>query len=321
MKIAIWAAPACLVLIAAVGCAPSGAYPRGDLLLEPAELAKPAAMKQLVILDARSRDEYDKEHIPGAIPVDFDVWKSAFGQGTDAEGWGKRIAETGIGGQSKVVIYDAKDSVDAARIWWILRYWGLRDARLLNGGWQAWTAAKLPTATEATAVKPAASFQATPAPARMATKQQMLDLLKEQPWQIVDARSNDEYCGIDKKNNKRGGAMPGAKHLDWVDLIDKSTHRFKPAPELHKLFSQAGIALDRPTASYCQSGGRASVMAFALALMGAKDVRNYYQSWQEWRAADDTPILTPDTPAGKDAPAAKDKPAEKDKTPPAEKKA
>ena len=93
--------------------------------------------------------------------------------------------------------------------------------------------------------------------------------------------------------NRRGGAVPGAKHLEWSDLIDKDTQRFKPAAELRNLFRDAKITLDRPTATYCQSGGRAAVMAFGLELMGAKDVSNYYRSWAEWGNADDTPAVLP----------------------------
>jgi len=297
-----------LVLLVVAGCAkPAGPCRQSEMLLEPAQLAQPATMKQFVILDGRERKEYDEEHVPGAFLLDCGQWKSAFGDGTDAAGWSKRIGEMGIAADSKVVIYDAKDSNDAARMWWILRYWGVRDVRILNGGWQGWKAASLPTTKEATTPKAAASFQATPTPARLATMQQMLDAVKGQQCQIVDARSTGEFCGIDKKGNKRAGAMPGAKHLDWIDLIDKSTHRFKPADELHRLLAEAGIAIDRPTATYCQSGGRASVMAFALELLGAKDVRNYYQSWQEWSDSDDTPIVVQEAKGNEPATATKEK--------------
>ena len=73
-------------------------------------------------------------------------------------------------------------------------------------------------------------------------------------------------------------------------MLDAKTHRFKSASELRKLFEQAGIALDRPTATYCQSGGRAAVMAFGMELMGAKDVSDYYRSWAEWGNSEDTPV-------------------------------
>src|SRR5438034_11780204 len=104
--------------------------------------------------------------------------------------------------------------------------------------------------------------------------------------QIIDARSRGEYCG-DEMFAKRGGAIPGALHLEWLQLLDKS-QRFKTPEELAGLFKTHGVVLDRPTITYCQSGGRAAVMAFALEWMGAKRVRNYYKSWAEWGNADDT---------------------------------
>ena len=81
------------------------------------------------------------------------------------------------------------------------------------------------------------------------------------------------------------------RHLEWIDLMDKTTRRFKSADEIGKLFNDAGIDLKAKTATHCQSGGRASVMAFGLELMGAKDVSNYYRSWSEWGNSDDTPVV------------------------------
>ena len=108
----------------------------------------------------------------------------------------------------------------------------------------------------------------------------------------MDARSAKEFCGDDVRA-KRGGAIPGAKHLEWTDLLDPRTGKFKPAPELAKVFADAGIDPSKPTTTYCQSGGRASVLAFGLELMGGKDVRNYYRSWNEWGNDPDTPVATP----------------------------
>jgi thiosulfate/3-mercaptopyruvate sulfurtransferase len=137
----------------------------------------------------------------------------------------------------------------------------------------------------------ATTFAAKPRAERLATMQQLRESLESGSLQIVDARSEKEFCGIEQLNNKRAGAIPGAKHLEWIDLIDKETHRFKPATDLRSLFNDAGIDLTRPTAAHCQSGGRSSVMAFAMELMGAERVSNYYASWFEWSGAEDTPVV------------------------------
>jgi thiosulfate/3-mercaptopyruvate sulfurtransferase len=269
-------------------------YPRNELLLEPTDLAKAEAVYEFVILDVRKQEVYDQGHLPGARRVDHDTWKAAFGDGKDVEGWSKRIGDLGMAMDSKVVVYDDLASKDAARIWWILRFWGLDDVRLLNGGWKTWTAKKLPTtADEPKPAKPAV-FHAKSCFERLVTMDQVVDMLNGDRLQIIDARSHDEFCGIDKKKNKRAGAIPGAKHLEWSDLIDEATDRFKSPQQLRRLFDEAGIDLAQPTASHCQSGGRASVMVFGLELMGAKDARNYHRGWSEWGNSEDTPIAVPE---------------------------
>ena len=291
MKNMLLRLPILLLCIPMTRQAGADTYPRADLLVEPAQLAKPDVARQFVILDARAQESYQQEHIPAARRVDHDAWAKAFGDGQDAKNWSKRIGELGIGSDSQVVIYDDNGMKDAARIWWILRYWGVHDVRLLNGGWKTWTAERFPTTNETPIAVGTTEFKANARVERLANKQQMLDLLHDKGVQIVDARSEKEFCGIDAQNNKRAGNMPGAKHLEWSDLIDQQTHRFKKPDELRALFEKAGIDLAQPTACHCQSGGRASVMAFGLELMGAKDVRNYYRGWSEWGNATDTPVI------------------------------
>jgi thiosulfate/3-mercaptopyruvate sulfurtransferase len=129
---------------------------------------------------------------------------------------------------------------------------------------------------------------------RLATKDKLLEELKaaDRP-QLVDARSDDEFCGV-ADTAKRNGAIPGALHLDWADLLDAKTKRYKSAEELSALFKAKGIDPTKPAVTYCQSGGRASVMAFALELMGGRPAANYYRSWSEWGNADDTPVVKPE---------------------------
>ena len=288
-----------LTLAATVGFGAGGAtsehqYPRPGLLLEPAELAKPEVARQFILLDVRGEEAYQEEHVPGALRVDHDAWKAAFGDGKDAAGWSERIGQLGIGPEAKVVVYDDNGMKNAARIWWILRYWGLKDARLLNGGWKTWKAEGYPTSDEPPPAPEPVELQAKARRRRLATKKQILASLATNRFQIVDTRSEAEFCGIEKKDNQRAGAIPGAVRLEWSDLIDAETDRFKGPHELRDLFAQAGIELERPTVTHCQSGGRASVMVFGMELMGAKNVRNYYQSWNEWGNSEETPIVVSD---------------------------
>lgn len=274
----------------AISRADDAKYPRAELLIEPAELAKLNGVG-VIILDARAATKYKAGHIPDARWVDHGQWAKAFGHGTDAKGWGARIGGLGINADSHVVVTDDNSTKDSARIWLILRYWGVDNVRLLNGGWTGWESGKYATTTDEPTPKEIA-FAPKVRADRLTTKDQLLESLRTKgSLQIVDARSEKEFCGDEKMNNKRAGAIPGAKQLEWSDLLDKPTQRFKTATQLKSLFADAGIALDKPSTAHCQSGGRASVMVFAMELMGAKSVGNYYQSWTEWGNADDTPVV------------------------------
>jgi thiosulfate/3-mercaptopyruvate sulfurtransferase len=266
-------------------------YPHEEMLIEAGTIANSQSAKAFVILDTRAEKEHDEGRVPGAVWVDAAAWAKAFKNGTDAEGWSARIGGLGINANAKVVVYDNQSFVEAARIWWILRYWGVADVRLLNGNWLGWKKAGLPIETDKPKPPSPVPFTARPQGERLATKGLVLASLKESSLQIVDARSEGEFCGTEKLKNKRAGAIPGAKHLEWIDLLDKETQRFKAPDQLRKLFAEAEIALDRPTATHCQGGGRASVMAFGMELMGASKVANYYASWGEWGNTDDTPIV------------------------------
>jgi thiosulfate/3-mercaptopyruvate sulfurtransferase len=283
----------CLALLlgsAAAGGPPAG-YARPELLVEPAELARPEVAKRYRILDARGKAAYLAGHVPGAVWLDHISWMRAFGEGQDTPGWEKRLGALGVTPETPVAVYDDSLAKDAGRMWWILRYWGVRDVRLVNGGWKGYRAAGGPVETAGHEPKPA-EVKLTPRRGRLATKGELLDVLKGQKVQVVDARSAGEFCGTEE-TARRNGAVPGAKHLEWSDTLDKETGRFKSAEELRRLFRDAGVDPTRPAVTYCQSGGRASVMAFVLELSGAPEVRNYYKSWAEWGNDPGTPVVKP----------------------------
>jgi thiosulfate/3-mercaptopyruvate sulfurtransferase len=273
---------------------PGAGYARPDLLVEASDLAKltDAAKRPVHVLDVRSKTPVEDGHIPGSVWVDAPAWGKAFAEGQDEATWETLIGARGIAPSDTVVVYDDNLSKDAARIWYILRYWGFDDVRILNGGWKAWLAAGGRPAQAPPIIDRPKDLKLKPEPERLATKAALLDLLKGKPPQIVDARSQGEFCGT-QETAKRNGAIPGAAHLEWSDTLDKDTGKFKSADDLAKLFVKAGIDPAKPAITYCQSGGRAAVLAFVLELMGGKDVRNYYRSWAEWGNDPDSPIVKP----------------------------
>jgi len=288
-------ASACWLLLALstpLGGAPKD-YPRQELLVDVSQLTTREEAKKFDILDARAKNKYDKGHVPGAVWVDHEAWSKAFAKSQDPKEWENRIGALGLRNIDKILIYDDAMQKDAARIWWILRYFGHKDARLLNGGIQAWTAAKLPASTEAVTLKPAKYRIESPRTDTLAGADDILAILKKKNVQIIDTRSEKEHCGDEKLKNKRGGAIPGAMHLEWTDAIDKESRKFKSPAQLAAMFKAAGIDVGKPSVTHCQSGGRAAVMAFTLELMGADQVANYYRGWSEWGNRADAPVVTP----------------------------
>ena len=244
-------------------------------------------LKEFHLLDVRAKPQYDEGHLPGAVHADVTPWSRAVTAGkADASFWKAELAGAGVTPTKPTVVY-SDDPREAARAWWLLKFAGVPDVRILNGGWKAYTAAKLPVQKESVAAK-TEPHDWKPATDRLADKKLVLDALKSDTV-IVDARSNEEYAGEAKKA-KKSGHIPGAVHLEWSDLIEPTTGKYLPQPELIKLMKERNIDLDKPAVTYCQSGGRAAVTAFGLELAGAKRVRNYYPSWAEWGNAEDTPV-------------------------------
>ncbi|MDA7980016.1 MAG: sulfurtransferase [Pirellulales bacterium] len=247
------------------------------------------------ILDVRSESDYAAGHVPGAL------WANASsisrlakqpGGMHDAKAWSDAISPLGITRDTRVVVYGAQRSVSSTtRIWWLLKYVGVKNAAILDGGWQAWADSDNEQSATAAQYEPsefAPEFQKD----RLIEVAELKDRLNAQGVHLLDTRTENEYTGAQARG-ARGGRIPGATHLNWTELVDEN-FRFKSKDDLKALFESRGALPDQECITYCQSGGRASAEAFALELLGYKNVRTYYASWQEWSAAQDLPIETGD---------------------------
>ena len=111
---------------------------------------------------------------------------------------------------------------------------------------------------------------------------------------VLDTRTDGEYCGTTVRA-KRGGAIPGAVHIEWTRNLAEDG-AFKPAVELRQIYESAGVTPDKEVISYCQGGYRAAHSYLALRLLGYTRVRNYIGSWKEWGDREDLPIEIPSQP-------------------------
>jgi thiosulfate/3-mercaptopyruvate sulfurtransferase len=280
-----------MALVAAAVAVPPAEAPRA-LLVAFDELQKRLDDPTLRLLDARPKADYDRGHLPGAVWVDPAAVESMAakpGALGDRELWSKWIATLGIGPDSTVLVYDAKRQLDAARAWWLLGYLGVPRVGLIDGNFTLWVEQGRPTTTDVPAVAPrpfAVAFQDD----RHASRAEVLAALGAKSARVVDARTEGEYTGAVAKSN-RGGHVPAACHLEWTTLVGPDG-RFLPEPELRARAAAAGLgAAGEPVITHCQGGGRAAVDAFVLERLGYR-ARNYYESWNDWGNAADTPVET-----------------------------
>src|SRR3954453_23525344 len=156
----------------------------------------------LRLLDARPRADYDRGHIPGAVWVDAKAVEALArkpGALADRDAWVAWIASLGIGPDTEVRIYDARRQLDAARLWWLLGYLGVERVGLIDGNFPLWANQGRPVATEAPRVEPR-TFPVKLRAERHATKDQVLEALRRGEARVIDARSEAEYTGAEKRS-------------------------------------------------------------------------------------------------------------------------
>lgn len=273
-------------------------YARPELLAEPDWLMDHFEDPAVRIIDCAVLEAYRRAHIPGAVhlPVHYYI-KEAGPPGADHGTFIMPPAEfealmgrLGVSNDTLVVTYDDNNSLVAARLWWVLNYYGHTNVRVLNGGWHRWLTEGRPITFHATRPQPA-TFIARPNPALIADAEYLKARIGDPACQVLDARADDEWSGTNDRGNRRVGRVPGAKHLEWLQFIEKGdTRRFLPAEEIERLLAEAGFSRDRATITYCQGGIRAAHAAFAMALVGYDNVRVYDGSMRDWANRDDTPL-------------------------------
>ena len=266
------------------------AAPPLGILISVDDLKKRIADNNLRIIDVRPVASYLKGHIPGAVPVNVAQWKQ---QGFAEEGfhnteaWSSLLQPLGIDRESTNVVVYAENPTSATRIWWTLKYLGVEHAAVLDGGWKHWQAADGETSDLATEVRPV-DFEPWFQPQLLAEIEDLKELVEAAEVTIIDTRSTDEFTGAGGPGTRKG-RIPGAKHIEWKELLAEDG-RFKSKDELKKLFAERGVTNDKPAVTYCQTGGRASLDAFALQLAGYTKVQNYYCSWSQWSADEEAPV-------------------------------
>ena len=266
-----------------------------ELLTDTEWLQNNLSNKDIRIVDCGYWEAYKRAHIPGAVGIPGDhYFKDPDTNRTfisNPEQFSREMSELGISNNTLVVAYDDFGSLWASRLWWVLKYYGHHSVKVLNGGWKKW----LSEGRQVTDVKPhihKTKFDPVIDNGILATAEQIMDIDRNNPEKIVfDVRSDAEYKGENDRGNKRAGHIPGAKHLEWLNFVDKEKNMiFKSASEIAALLAPLDITKDKEITTYCQGGIRAAHVFFVLELLGYKNLHVYDGSFREWGNRQDTPI-------------------------------
>lgn len=269
-----------------------------DRLVSTEWLAGELGADDLVVLDASKhlpatgRDaqaEFMAGHIPGARFLD--LAQLADPQSTigvtfpGPEQVSNTLAEAGVARDKRIVLYDDSDIRSAARAWFILRGYGFDKVALLDGGLARWRAEGRPL-ERGEAVFVPEKGESVELATSVRRKADMLANLAHGEEQVVDARDADRFAGVESSGSD--GHIPGAANVHFARLFD-SDGTWKDPEAIRAEFEAAGVDLDRPVTTSCNSGMTACVLLFGLALAGKDDAALYDGSWMEWGADPATP--------------------------------
>jgi thiosulfate/3-mercaptopyruvate sulfurtransferase len=281
----------------------------GHPLICPAELAEAlAGVEPPVLIDVRWRlggppgvDSYRAGHVPGAVYVDLDTQlagppgscgRHPLPATADFEA---AMRAAGVRSGRNVVVCDEADSTTAARAWWMLRYYGHEQVRVLDGGFRAWSAAGLPVSTRDTVPEPG-DFTARPGQMPVLDAASAGTLARS--GTLLDARAPARYRGETEPVDRVAGHIPGALSAPTAENVT-ADGRFRPVADLRARFADLGIkAAADDTADrsdqvgvYCGSGVTAAHEMLALTLAGIPAAL-YVGSWSDWLTDPGRPVAT-----------------------------
>ncbi len=242
-------------------------------------------------------DEYNAAHIPGAVFFDQDVIadKNSGLPHTlpSPEFFAQHVGAMGITVDETIVVYDGPGMFSAPRVWWMLRIMGVKDVRVLDGGFDGWKAGGYPVTDEPTKIAPTL-FSPAFNKAAVVDFGEMRAIVDERRSQIADARGAGRFTGqeAEPRAGMRSGHMPGARNVPVGSLSENGA--LKDLQSLRKIFADAGVDLEKPVVTSCGSGVTAAVITLALTSLGHENNRLYDGSWSEWGSKAVTPVVTGD---------------------------
>jgi thiosulfate/3-mercaptopyruvate sulfurtransferase len=285
---------------------PLGDFPEQRYLISARDLSE--RLGAVTLIDLRPAEDFAVGHIAGSRHLD--LYGVSLNDSSEAplnafvQIFRLLFGTRGVSSDKPVVIYDHESGERASRAVWLLALLSHPDARLLDGGTQAWTAAGHELVRLKEAPPPADPAKAPPTsppykgevnPDLLATRFDVHRAIGDATAVIVDVRRESEYRGTEKRA-RRAGTIPGAVHVFWREHLD-GKGAFRSAQEIRALYVSRGVTPDKMVIPVCQGGYRSASTFIALKSLGYPRVRNYVASWGEWGNREDSKIVVPGSSA------------------------
>ena len=277
-------------------------YVNPGVLISDAELEARLGDPSIRIVEVdEDTSLYGKGHIPGAIAWN---WKTELHDPLrrdfiDQKQLAALLKKSGVGADTTVVLYAGNNNWFSAYTYWLLRYLGFDNVKLLNGGRKKWELESRQLTSEVPEVAPATSAPTLGAvrPALRALRDEVLNAVTTGDRAWVDVRSPEEFRGdllapphLPQEQAQVPGHIPGASNIPWSKAAAEDG-TFRSADELKELYANAGITGDEPIIAYCRIGERSSHSWFVLTeLLGYDNVKNYDGSWTEYGSLVGVPV-------------------------------
>ncbi len=270
-------------------------YTHPDIFVTTGWLAEHMSEPSIIVVDTDDPKQYSESHIPGASNPPDNYYKTSLDDRThvqDPKQFARTMESLGIGDDSMVVAYDRSGGLYSLRLMWALHYYRHRNVKMLDGGFQKWTAeGRAVTQEPYSQISEPRFTPREPDVSIYASMSDVIAAIEDSDTTLLDVRTDGEWDGSNKRAGNRGGRIPGAIHLEWVNFhTGGDIPVIKTADELRALLSEQDVETGNCVITYCQGGIRAAHAYWVLKLIGASDVRNYDASWREWGNNADVPI-------------------------------
>ena len=275
-------------------------YANPDALADTQRLADHAKDKNVRVFEVDvDTTAYEQGHVDGATGLNWrkDLQQHPVRDLITKQELEELLSRSGATADTTIAVYGDNNNWFAAWFFWLLKYYGHKDVRLVNGGRAKWIAEGRPLSSAMPSFARSEYRAKSPDASVRALRDLVLERVTDGRAKIVDVRSPKEYSGellapenLPQEGAQRGGHIPGAQNVPWATAVAEDG-RFKNADELRTIYEGKGLTRGSEVIAYCRIGERSAHTWFVLReLLGYQDVRNYDGSWTEWGNLVDVPI-------------------------------